>query len=321
MTGRVFEGTNGTQYNLTALRGTVVGPVATTHPAGAFYFSVCDGVMPAGTCSAAATAADHLHVCFAPTGQQEDQPQQQQQQRVSYGAELEFVGTAGAGTGEDDASLLLNFHGGHSDSACGSNGRWTTTVVLRCSPSAGVGVPQLLSHSEATCTATFGWASLYACHTCTPADYEQVVTACTHGRQRTELHKTGRCNGADRVVVSETACTDVAVPVGVVVGVAVVVAALVAAVVFVVYKNRKITYKYTKLLQDQGADLEAMADDRRPAAVVVVVRHLWPVGFCQSAGVAKCLEEHSDVHGPGCEMDKGKAGKERKEGARGTRTT
>ena len=55
--------------------------------------------------------------------------------------------------------------------------------------------------------------------------------------------------------------------------------------------------------------------------VVVVVRHLWPVGFCQSAGVAKCLEEHSDVHGPGCEMDKGKAGKERKEGARGTRTT
>ena len=69
--------------------------------------------------------------------------------------------------------------------------------------------------------------------------------------------------------MSETACTDVAVPVGVVVGVAVVVAALVAAVVFVVYKNRKITYKYTKLLQDQGADLEAMADDRRPAAVGV----------------------------------------------------
>ena len=257
----IANGTNATAvatYNLTALRGVLVGPVTARALGGPFFFSVCDGVVPRGTCGSRAAADAHMHACHTDAAGAA---------QVSYGAALEFV-AAEPGTRESDISFLLNFRDGDRASSSteyddedNDEPRLQTTVLFRCSPTAGAGFPQFLSYSAETHTATFAWASQYACHTCGEGDYEEVVSACRHGRQRRELHKTAACHGADRVLVAETACTDIAVPAGLVAGAGALVLVLVGAVVFVVYRNRKITYKYTKLLQDQAADLESMADD------------------------------------------------------------
>ena len=260
----VFTSGNAT-YNLTALRGTLVGPVTARALGGSFFLSVCDGVVPRGSCGSRAPTDANMHACHTDAAGAT---------QTSYGSALEFV-PAEPGTREDDVSFLLHFYDGDrvddSDGDDDENGnddeddeettRLKTTVLFRCSTTAGAGFPQFLSYSAATRTATFAWASQYACHTCGEGDYEEVVSACRRGRQRRELHRTAACHGADRVLVAETRCTDVAVPAGLVAGAAALILAMVGAVVYVVYRNRKITVKYTKLLQDQAADLESMADD------------------------------------------------------------
>jgi len=245
-----FDGWNNTVYDLTKLRDVVIGPVTTNSFGGSFFFSVCDGVMPKGKCSQSATDDENMHVCFA-NGMS---PMQ-----MDFGSELEYV-LAEEGSPEEDLSFMLNFHDGQT---CFGNAdmRMQTSVLFRCSPSAGVGYPQFLSFSFATCTATFSWASQYACHQCTNDDYELVVSACTDGSQLTERHRINNCYGPDRMFVADSPCTDIAVPIGLAAGALALIIIMIGVIIFVVYKNRKITIKYTKLLADQSAELEAMADE------------------------------------------------------------
>jgi len=245
----LFNGNNNTLYNLTTLKNSVIGPVKAL--GGSFFFSVCDGFIPKGKCNSKATEDAYMHACHA-SGSGSDQD--------DFGSELEYV-LAEKGSSEDDLSFLINFRDGSLCPDGNNNERLQTTILFRCNPTAGTGFPQFLSYSSSTCTATFSWASQYACHTCKDDDYEKVVSACTKGLQRTEKHKIGRCNGEDRILVEETECTDIAVPIGIVAGAAGLILIMIGVIVFVVYKNRKITYKYTKLLQDQAAELEAMADE------------------------------------------------------------
>jgi len=250
VTSCVFSGHNDTLYNMTAFQGTIIGPITSNSISGTFFFSLCDGLFEAGQCSSSSEEDTFMHSCFT----EGNGPEQ-----VDFGSELEYI-PAEEGTPEEDLSFIINFRDG---SVCpdDSEQRLETTIFFRCSPNAGAGVPQFLSYSSSTCTATFSWASQYACHTCKDDEYEEVVSACKNRKQKTELHKIGYCYGPDRILVEETGCTDIAVPIGIVAGVAGLIVIMIGVVIFVIYKNRKITYKYTKLLQDQAAELEAMADE------------------------------------------------------------
>jgi len=247
----MFGGPNSTVYDLTALAGLVVGPVTSNALGGSFFVSVCDGIMPKGKCSSGASQDEYMHSCFT-EGDRSTQ--------TDFGSALEYVLPADTSS-EEDLSFILNFHDGSTCSYSDGKKRVQTTVLFRCGANAGVGFPQFLSYSHSTCTATFSWVSQYACHKCTERDYETVVSACTDSLQRTELHKIRNCNGPDRVFVEEISCTDIAVPIGLAAGAAGLIIIMICVIIFVVYKNRKITIKYTKLLADQSAELEAMADE------------------------------------------------------------
>jgi len=232
---------------MTSLKDTIIGPVTANGLKGSFFFSVCDGYFPEGTCG---SEGGFMHSCLV-SGDSSDQD--------DFGSELEYV-RAEEGSSENDLSFILNFRDGN---VCPDDNtqRLQSTVLFRCSPNAGIGYPQFLSYSSSTCTATFSWASQYACHSCLDSDYEEVVSACKNGRQTTELHKINSCNGVDRILVEESECTDIALPIGLVAGAVGLIIIMIIIVIFVIYRNRKITYKYTKLLQDQSAEMEAMADE------------------------------------------------------------
>jgi len=245
----MFEDSNsGVVFNLTALKDTIVGPVPSAELGGSFFFSVCEGEMPKGKCSQKAQNDENMHVCFA---------SEMGVSQMDFGSELEYVPTQQEG----DVNFLLTFHDGQECPTSAEGKRLQTTILFRCNPSAGVGFPHFLSFSPSTCTATFSWTSQYACHTCTSSDYEEVVSACTKGIQRTEQHKIGRCNGADRILVEETECTDIAIPIGFIAGATALIIIMVIVIIVVIVKNRKITVKYSKLLADQSAEMEAMADE------------------------------------------------------------
>ena len=283
-TACVFRGARHT-FNMSALAGRVFGPVAArTSSSGSssgnsnrtFYLSVCDGTMRAGECNAAATASAPLHVCAPGPGAT----------RIDYGSQLEFVDPSDAGTsegeeegkssnsgggneegGNGETTVVLRFHADSRTAADSNNvsaacaGREVvTTVFFQCRVGAGAGFPTLLP-SDA-CAPAFAWASEYACRTCADGDYEEALSRCARGTQRRERYRRAgaACHGPARVLVAEEACTDVRVSLGVVAGVAAVVLALGGVIAYFVWKNRAMTIKYTKLLQSQDGDLEAMAD-------------------------------------------------------------
>jgi len=235
---------------MTPMKGTIAGPVTANELAGSFFFSVCDGWMPDAVCNPSDNSGANVHSCFADSSKT---------MQADFGSELEFV-SAGDSSHGNDVSFLLNFHDGQT---CFIDPEKTleTTILFRCSPNAGVGHPQFLSFNPSTCTATFTWASQYGCRSCTSDDYEEVVSSCKNGLQRTELRKVGRCNGEDNILTDEAECTDIAVPIGIIAGAVGIILVMIGVIIFVVYKNRKITIKYTKLLADQSAELEAMADE------------------------------------------------------------
>jgi len=240
------------KYNMTALGGKVFGPVTSVSGGNQFYLSVCDGVMKKGECNSKAQDVAQMYVC-AP-GEDEE--------RLNFGSELEFIDSASE---TSDTTVVLKYHvnsrNSHSSAACQGKDI-VTTVYFRCDPSVGAGFPTLIPGDE--CSPTFTWTSQYACPVCGTDDYEEILGRCEGGLQRKELFRksTAKCNGESRIFVEELECTDtVVLSIGVVIGCGGIILILIGVIIFVVYRNRQITVKYSKLLQSQEGDFEAMADE------------------------------------------------------------
>jgi len=246
-----YDETRGVYYNVSGLSFTgVVGPVefglGKSLP---FYFSICSGIFPAESGCGNNSEPVYGHVCRS--------------DGVNFGSRLAF---APSNTNETEASFILSFTTPLTGSYVCPEGR-STSIIFRCSPSAGRGFPVALGFDSSSCSASFSWAGEIGCHVCDPnstEDYKEVTTACVKRSQKVELHRIGSCNGPTRVYLRTQDCLDISIPVGAAAGALVLLIALAVAVGIVVWKNRKLTYKYTKLLQDQAADLEAMADDDGP---------------------------------------------------------
>jgi len=247
VTSCVFEST-GFSFNMTALADTVIGPVISPVNKRQFYLSVCDGVMMPGECNPQAQDEAQMYICTPGEGSS----------RLDFGSELEFVDSAG---NESDTTVVLRYHARNSDSAVCEGREIVTTVIFRCDPSVGAGFPSVIPGDE--CAPTITWTSQYACRVCGPNDYETILSKCEGGTQHKEMHlKTGaKCNGAARLIGEELECTDIVVSLGVILGVGGFILILIGMIIFVVWRNRAITVKYTKLLQSQEGDLEAMADE------------------------------------------------------------
>jgi len=253
VTSCIFNSTDH-EYNMTGLAGSVIGPVTSVSSNNTFYLSVCDGVMPKGSCNSAAKDEAQMYVCSPGDGAE----------RINFGSELEFLDSASK---DADTTVVLKYHvsARSSDSAVCKGREIVSTVIFRCDPSVGAGFPVIIPGDE--CAPVFAWTSQYACRVCNDSDYEKVVSKCEGGSQRTELYrkKTAQCNGAARVFVKEESCTDISVSLGVILGVGGLIIILAGVIIFFVWKNRTLTIKYTKLLQSQEGDLEAMADDEAQA--------------------------------------------------------
>jgi len=239
---------------MSGLAGVVIGPVTSLSNDNQFFLSVCDGVMKPGQCNPEAVNEEQMYVCVPG----------QEKERLNFGSELEFVDSASK---TSDTTVVLKYHvgSGNGDNDICKGREVMTTVIFRCDPSVGAGFPTLLPSDE--CAPTFAWTSQYACRVCTDSDYEEVISKCEHGSQRKELYRKtdAKCNGDARVFVEELECTDITVSLGVILGVGAVILVLAGIIVFVVWRNRAITVKYTKLLQSQEGDLEAMAAEEADA--------------------------------------------------------
>jgi len=242
------------EYNMTALAGRVIGPVTSASTNSTFYFSVCDGVMKRGSCNPSATDDEFMYVCSPGEGDE----------RVNYGSELEFLDSAEEDT---DTTVILKYHvSARSNNIPACKGREiVTTVIFRCDPTASTGFPTLLPGDD--CAPTFVWTSQYACRVCNDTDYEEVISKCSRGSQTKEFYRksSAMCNGVNHIYIGEQSCTDVSLSVGVICGVLGLILILAGVIIFFVWKNRAITVKYTKLLQSQEGDLEAMADEEAAA--------------------------------------------------------
>jgi len=238
---------------MTALAGTVIGPVTSLSTNNTFYLSVCDGIMHKGECNSQATEDEQMYICSPGSGDE----------RINYGSELEFVPS----TDDSDDGVVLKYHvsaRGNEIPKC-SGREIVTTVIFRCDPSVGAGFPQLLPSEE--CAPTFAWTTQYACRICGEDDYEEVVSKCKSGSQNIERYRkeTAQCNGEARIFIGEQSCTDITVSLGVIFGVCGLILILAGVIIFFVWKNRSIQIKYSKLLQSQEGDLEAMADEEAAA--------------------------------------------------------
>jgi len=248
VTSCYFNMTNNV-YNMTALSGLVFGPFTSPMMINKLYLSVCDGVMKRGDCNPSASGEAQMYVCSPGEGSD----------RIDFGSELEFVDSA---SNDSDTTVVLKYHtGGIRSTAPCANREIMTTIIFRCDPSVGVGVPSLLPSDK--CSPLFAWTSQYACRECGPSDYEESLSKCEGGTQRREryLKSSSKCNGESRIIVETLECTDFTVSLGVILGVGGFILILAGIIIFVVWRNRTLTIKYTKLLQSQEGDLEAMADE------------------------------------------------------------
>jgi len=239
---------------MTALAGTVFGPVTSLSSSRSFYMSVCDGVMKKGECNSEAQDNAQMYICSPGEGAE----------RLSFGSELEFVDSADEGS---ENTVVLKYHvSPRSNEVEACKGREiVTTVIFRCDPDAGAGFPTLLPSEE--CDPTFTWTSQYACRVCNESDYEETISKCSFGSQTKELYRksSSMCNGVTHIFIGKQSCTDVSLSLGMVLGALGVILILAGVIIFFVWKNRKMTIKYTKLLQSQEGDFEAMADEEAEA--------------------------------------------------------
>jgi len=77
VTSCIFNSTDH-EYNMTGLAGSVIGPVTSVSSNNTFYLSVCDGVMPKGSCNSAAKDEAQMYVCSPGDGAE----------RINFGSEL-----------------------------------------------------------------------------------------------------------------------------------------------------------------------------------------------------------------------------------------
>jgi len=254
VTSCVFKSADRT-YNMTGFAGSVIGPVTSVSTDKQYYLSICDGVMKKGQCNSGADGEANMHICAPGAGSK----------RMNFGSELEFVDSAQQ---DSETTVVLKYHtNSRSNDVDACKGREIlSTVIFRCDPSVGAGFPTLLPGGD-VCAPTFAWTSQYACRVCVDDDYEEILSKCEKGSQRKELYlkESSKCNGPSRVTVEELECTDISLPLGIILGVGGVILILAGVIVFVIWRNRTITVKYSKLLQSTEGDLEAMAEEEADA--------------------------------------------------------
>ncbi|EDO48834.1 predicted protein [Nematostella vectensis] len=170
------------------------------------------------------------------------------------------------------AHFCYKYHSSRATSAC-PQGR-TIIVTLKCDPNAkDKGLLQMPARCpDGTCDGCkfeFLWKTQKACPVCQVADYQKVTSACESGKKRTTYmwkeprictdgvdlpeEKVEECSILDQTVGS--AMKDFKIGIGVA---ALLTVLLVCSVCFLYCKNRRLNYKYHRLVQNasgSGADL------------------------------------------------------------------
>lgn len=140
-------------------------------------------------------------------------------------------------------------------------GRWTT-VTLYCDVSAaGNGTITLPpSCPDGTCDGCsfhFFWRSKWACPTCNEDDYEVVAGECTKGVQTIHYIAPNHCllpEGVKKLENKRRSCSSVPEEIQIVIGLAALMGILLfVLVVYFWKKNRKLEYKYMKLVQSASS--------------------------------------------------------------------
>ncbi|XP_027044003.1 UPF0577 protein KIAA1324-like homolog isoform X2 [Pocillopora damicornis] len=161
--------------------------------------------------------------------------------------------------------FLFKFHGDKPTQAC-PNGRSVWTTVL-CDPKVGKGSFELPSKCpDGTCDGCrfeILWRTPHACPTCSQFDYRKVISSCESGKKKTTyMWKEPRvCQGGVPLPAErETKCSIFEQSVGsamrdfkiVIAVVAALVVLMICAVFGLWYNNRKLTYKYHRLVNKSG---------------------------------------------------------------------
>jgi len=156
----------------------------------------------------------------------------------------------------------INFFFKSSPSSSRCSGGYSTVVTLRCDP--GTRDKGYIRTSPACLTGTCDgcvyhlfWHSKYACPLCTYADYQNITSACDKGKITTHYVWNYPKICRDGVVlppstsrgcsVFERTVLDLKVFVAVFLGMGIL---LVFLIVLLCYRNRKLTYKYSRLVDE-----------------------------------------------------------------------
>ncbi|XP_078276517.1 endosome/lysosome-associated apoptosis and autophagy regulator 1-like isoform X2 [Rhinoraja longicauda] len=150
---------------------------------------------------------------------------------------------------------IFYFRSTESTQTC-KNGR-ASTVRLRCKPgnvgSGTISVPKKCQEGTCDgCTFHFLWETAEACPLCSKSDYHEIVGACINGIQKTtylwwepKLCKGGVALPEQRVSTCKT--IDFFLKIGIITG-TVTACLLIATTCYFYKKNRKLEYKYSKLI-------------------------------------------------------------------------
>eukprot|EP01105_Mastigella_eilhardi_P023797 TRINITY_DN6058_c0_g1_i1.p1 TRINITY_DN6058_c0_g1~~TRINITY_DN6058_c0_g1_i1.p1 ORF type:complete len:1614 (-),score=341.66 TRINITY_DN6058_c0_g1_i1:49-4845(-) len=231
------------QYDLTAL-STSVGPISGPSDS-TFYFNLCGLGIDGHACVDNAGNDVATHVC------------QVGSKTFDFGDLLEFVADP-----EPASGFSLVFHGGDADGCTSTMATRETVLSMQCSVSAGAGSPKYLyTPVQDPCAVTFIWGSLYACPVCTPDDYEQVIGSCNDGEQQVTMIRHADCNGPASYSAPVQTCSDasgksfpIKYVVLILICVGVVLLAMAGVIAYMVFRHRKMTQRYNKLIEDAKVD-------------------------------------------------------------------
>ncbi|XP_069797904.1 endosome/lysosome-associated apoptosis and autophagy regulator 1-like isoform X2 [Narcine bancroftii] len=156
--------------------------------------------------------------------------------------------------------IIFFFRSTESTQTC-KNGR-ASTVRLRCNPtnvgSGTISVPKKCQEGTCDgCTFHFLWKTAEACPLCSKSDYHEIVGACLNGIQKItyvwwepKLCKGGVALPEQKVTTCKT--IDFFLKIGIISGIITAIL-LIATTCYFYKKNRKLEYKYSKLMMNANA--------------------------------------------------------------------
>ncbi|BFZ08340.1 hypothetical protein BsWGS_11379 [Bradybaena similaris] len=176
---------------------------------------------------------------------------------------------------DTERDIHFYYESGSSTSAC-PNGR-ISIISLHCDPSqteaGSIQLPPKCSDGTCDgCTFHFLWLTIHACPKCRKEDYKVVRGECVAGEQVIHFFPPEHCLHLPEEVVSQISQKCTVLPFAVVVAIPVSVGVAIILILLLIYcwsRNKKLEYKYMKLVETAGgqegempaADTCGMEDD------------------------------------------------------------